>query len=66
MSLLVIGGVLTWFAIVHDNGFQMMSQEGFRLPQSVSYAVGAAATILLLVTYLVALLRKQPSSCIIK
>jgi len=44
----------------------LMSQEGFSLPQSVSYAVGAAATILLLVTYLVALLRKQPSSCIIK
>ncbi|MCR4711413.1 MAG: hypothetical protein K5707_03865 [Clostridia bacterium] len=44
----------------------LMAQEGFRLPQSVSYAVGAAATILLLVTYLVALLRKQPSSCIIK
>lgn len=119
VPLLVIGGVLTWFAIVHDNGFQiiwryfswsnqtlasialwlatayllqkgkyrygslmtalpaafmtavcvtyiLMAQEGFRLPQSVSYAVGAAATILLLVTYLVALLRKQPSSCITK
>ena len=104
IPLLVVGGLLTWFAIVNDNGFQiiwryfswsnqtlamialwvstayllkkgkyrfgslltaipaafmtavsttyiLISQEGFRLNQTVSYIAGAAAAVFLFAFY---------------
>ncbi len=114
VPLLAVGGALTWFAVVNDNGFQiiwryfswsnqtlamialwvstayllkkgkyrlgslitalpaafmtavsvtyiLISNEGFRLNQTVSYAFGAAAAGVLLVVYLVFLIRKLKS-----
>ena len=110
IPLLVAGGLLTWFAIVNNNGFQIVwryfswsnqtlamialwvstayllkkgkyrfgslltalpavfmtgvsltyiltAQEGFRLNQTVSYIIGAAAAFIMLVVYLVFLLK---------
>ena len=115
VPLLAAGGGLTWFAIVNDNGFQiiwryfswsnqtlamialwvstayllkkgkyrlgslitalpatfmtavsvtyiLISNEGFRLDQTVSYVSGAAAAAVLLVVYLVFLIRNFNSS----
>lgn len=112
IPLLVVGGLLTWFAIVNDNGFQiiwryfswsnqtlamialwvstayllkegkyrfgslltalpatfmtavsttyiLIAQEGFRLDQTVSYVVGIAAAMILLVFYLIMLFRSK-------
>ena len=112
LPLLILGGFLTWFAIVNDNGFQiiwryfswsnqtlamialwvstayllkegkyrfgslitalpatfmtavsttyiLMSKEGFRLPQGISYTIGVVAAIVLLVFYLSKLLKKK-------
>ena len=111
VPLLAIGGLLTWFAIVNDNGFQiiwryfswsnqtlamialwvstayllkkgkyrfgslltafpatfmsavsltyiLISQEGFRLDQTVSYIAGAAFAALLFIVYLIFLVRR--------
>ncbi|MBQ7646720.1 MAG: carbon starvation protein A [Clostridia bacterium] len=110
IPLLIVGGFLTWFAVVNDNGFQivwryfswsnqtlamialwvatayllkkgkyllgslltalpatfmtgvsvtyiLISSEGFRLDQTVSYIAGAAAAAVLLVIYLFVFLR---------
>ena len=110
IPLLVIGGFLTWFAIVNDNGFQtiwryfswsnqtlamialwvstayllkegkyrfgslltafpatfmtavsttyiLIADEGFRLGQTVSYAVGACVAIGLFIVYIVLLMK---------
>ena len=112
IPLLVVGGLLTWFAIVNDNGFQiiwryfswsnqtlamialwvstayllkegkyrfgslltalpatfmtavsttyiLISQEGFRLDQTVSYIAGIAAAVILFVFYLIVLVRNN-------
>ena len=115
IPLLAIGGLLTWFAIVNDNGFQtiwryfswsnqtlamialwvatsyllkkgkyrfgslltacpatfmsavsitylLISPEGFRLNQTVSYIAGIAAATVLFVIYLVFLIRRVRSN----
>ena len=111
IPLLVVGGLLTWFAIVNDEGFEiiwryfswsnqtlamialwvssayllqkgksrfgslitalpaafmtavsvtyiLMSDEGFRLNQTIAYTVGIVVAIIFLSTYLIALYHK--------
>ena len=112
IPMLVVGGLLTWFAIVNDNGFHiiwryfswsnqtlamialwvatayllkkdkyrfgslltafpasfmtavsltyiLMSQEGFRLNQTISYIAGICAAVILFAVYQVALKRRR-------
>ena len=119
IPLLVVGGLLTWFAIVNDNGFQiiwryfswsnqtlamialwvstayllkkgkyrfgslltaipasfmtavsttyiLISQEGFRLNQRVSYIAGAAAAVFLFAFYTIMFIRKHSAKTINK
>ena len=119
IPLLVVGGLLTWFAIVNDNGFQiiwryfswsnqtlamialwvstayllkkgkyrfgslltaipasfmtavsttyiLISQEGFRLNQTVSYIAGAAAAVFLFAFYTIMFIRKHSAKTINK
>lgn len=114
IPLLLVGGILTWFAIVNDNGFQiiwryfswsnqtlamialwvstaylikkgkyrfgslltalpaafmtavsvtyiLISNEGFRLNQTISYISGISAAAVLFIIYLVFLIRNQKS-----